>query len=328
MRILFMGTPYLAAETLRAVHEKDGVTVVGAVTRPDKPKGRGMKLIPSPVKEYALANGIPVFQPKTLRDGAFRETLEALDPELIVVAAYGNILPPYVLDYPKYGCVNAHGSLLPEYRGAAPIERAIMDGKTVTGITAMYMDEGLDTGDMIARYPCPIEDTDDGGTLTEKLAKLAGQAMCDVIDAIADGTVSRTPQPGEGSTYAAKITPEDQRVDFSKTARVVFNQIRALNPSPSAETVMPDGTALKLTEAYPCEDGNPEGALPGTVLETVGKGAGRILVACGEGAVAVTGVIPAGKKRMTAGDFVRGRKIAPGDVLGVKPGEDPGHSEQ
>ena len=144
--------------------------------------------------------------------------------------------------------------------------------------------------------------------------------MCDVIDAIADGTVSRTPQPGEGSTYAAKITPEDQRVDFSKPARTVFNQIRALNPSPSAETVMPDGSVLKLTGSVPCEDANPEHALPGTVLETSGKGTGRILIACGEGAVAVTGVIPMGKKKMSAGDFVRGRRIAPGDVLGQEPG--------
>ena len=150
MRILFMGTPYLAAETLRALFEKDGVRVAGVVTRPDKPKGRGMKMIPSPVKEFAMEKGIPVYQPKTLRDGSFQPVLEELDPELIVVAAYGNILPPYVLEYPKYGCVNAHGSLLPKYRGAAPIERAIMDGETETGITAMFMDEGLDTGDMIA----------------------------------------------------------------------------------------------------------------------------------------------------------------------------------
>ena len=320
MRILFMGTPTLAAEVLRALYEKDGVTLAGVVTRPDKPKGRGMKLIPSPVKEFALEKEIPVYQPKTLRDGSFQPVLEELDPELIVVAAYGNILPPYVLEYPKYGCVNAHGSLLPKYRGAAPIERAIMDGERETGITAMFMDEGLDTGDMIAAWPCPIEDTDDGGTLTEKLASLAGRAMCGVVDAIRNGTLTRTPQPDEGSTYAAKIGREDQRVDFTKPARVVFNQIRALNPAPSAETTMPDGSTLKLTESVPCEDANPDHALPGTVLETVGKGNGRILIACGEGAVAVTGVIPMGKKKMSAGDFVRGRRIAPGDVLGRVPG--------
>ena len=316
MRILFMGTPYLAAETLRAVHEKEDAEVVGVVTRPDKPKGRGMKLIPSPVKEYAQAHGIPVYQPKTLKDGQFQPVLEELDPELIVVAAYGNILPPYVLEYPKYGCVNAHGSLLPKYRGAAPIERAIMDGEAETGITAMFMDEGLDTGDMIAAYPCPILDEDDGGSLTEKLAALAGRAMCDVIDAIEAGTIVRTPQPEEGSTYAAKISREDQRIDFTKPARDVFNRIRALNPTPSAETTMPDGSVLKITDARVEESGNPEGAEPGCVLTADGKGAGRIVIACGKGAVAVTGLIPMGRKKMTAGDFVRGRKIAAGDLLG------------
>lgn len=316
MRILFMGTPELAAETLRQIHEKNGVEVVGVVTRPDKPKGRGMKLIASPVKEYALEHGIPVYQPKTLRDGQFSEVLDALDPELIVVAAYGNILPAYVLDYPRYGCVNAHGSLLPKYRGAAPIQRAIMDGECVTGITAMYMDEGLDTGDMIAAYPCPIEDGDDAGSLTEKLAKLAGRAMCETIDAIGAGCVSRTPQPAEGSTYAEKIGREDQRIDFSAPARTVFNRIRALNPAPLAETTLPDGSALKITDARPDEEANSDHAEPGTVLAADGKGQGRIVVACGEGAVAVTGLIPAGRKKMSAGDFVRGRKIAAGDVLG------------
>ena len=314
MRIVFMGTPELAACVLRAVHEKPGVEVAGVLTRPDKPKGRGMKLIPSPVKEYALAEGIPVYQPKTLKDGAFLETLKALDPELIVVAAYGNILPPYVLDYPKYGCVNAHGSLLPKYRGAAPIQRALMDGEKETGITAMFMDEGLDTGDIIRTYPCPIEESDDCGTLTEKLAKLGGRAMCDVIDAIEAGTLTRTPQPSEGFTYAAKIGREEQRIDFTAPARVVLNQIRALNPAPCAMAVLPDGSALKLTDAHPAEDADTSAA-PGTVLLCDGKGEGRIVVACGDGAIAVTGLIPAGKKKMSAGDFVRGRKIAAGDVL-------------
>ncbi len=316
MRIVFMGTPALAAETLRAVHEKPGVEVRGVLTRPDTPKGRGMKLVPSPVKEYALKHGIPVYQPKTLRDGAFLPVLKELDPELIIVAAYGCILPPYVLEYPAYGCVNAHGSLLPKYRGAAPIQRAIMEGESITGITAMYMDEGLDTGDMIAAYPCPIEESDDCGTLTEKLARLAGKAMCDVIDAVEAGTVSRTPQPVEGSSYAAKIVREDQIVDFSASARAVFNKIRALNPAPCALAAMPDGSVLKLTDARAAE-GFDGSAAPGTVLLCDGKGEGRIVIACGEGAVAVTGLVPAGKNKMSAGDFVRGRKIAAGDVLGT-----------
>ena len=319
MRILFMGTPALAAETLRALDEKPQAEIVGVLTRPDKPKGRGMKLIPSPVKEYALEKGIPVYQPKTLRDGAFAATLEELRPELIVVAAYGNILPPYVLNYPVYGCVNAHGSLLPKYRGAAPIQRAILDGERVTGITAMYMDEGLDTGDMIRQYPLPIAEEDDGGTLTEKLGRLAGAAMCDVVDMIMDGNVPRTPQPAEGAVYAQKITKEDEVLDFRLPARALFNRIRALSPEPCAETCLPDGSLLKITAAR-VENGDdlPADAEPGTVVKTNGKGEGGFTVRCGEGFLTVLGVIPTGKKKMTAGDFVRGRKISAGDRLGVR----------
>ncbi|MBQ2546255.1 MAG: methionyl-tRNA formyltransferase [Clostridia bacterium] len=314
MKILFMGTPELAAVTLAAIDEKEGVEIVGAVTRPDKPKGRGMKMLASPVKEYAEAHGIPVFQPKTLRGGAFDEELGALDPDLIVVAAYGNILPHEVLAYPKYGCVNAHGSLLPKYRGASPIQRAILDGERETGITAMFMDDGLDTGDIIEKYPCPILETDDCGTLTERLAKLAGEAMCDVIDRIEAGTVTRTPQPEEGASYAAKIEKEDTVLDFRGNARDLSNRIRALHPAPCAVTTLPDGSLLKITaaKAVDCD----ADAKPGTILAADGRGAGGITVRCGEGALLVTGLIPAGKKNMTAGDFVRGRRVSPGERWG------------
>ena len=315
MRVLFMGTPELAAVCLEGVWSKPGVEVVGVVTRADTPKGRGMKLSPSPVKEFALAHDIPVFQPKTLRDGSLREPLEALDPELIVVAAYGNILPDYVLDYPKYGCVNAHGSLLPKYRGAAPIQRAILEGETLTGITAMRMDAGLDTGDIIRAYPCPIEEDDDCGTLTAKLAALAAVAMCDVIDGLEAGTVTYTPQPAQGATYAAKIGREDAVLSFNDEPRVLVNRVRALSPSPCAETTLPGGGRLKVASA---KIGSTEdtGREPGTVLEADGRGAGKITVACRGGSVAVTAVIPEGKKKMTAGDFVRGRRITVGDRLG------------
>ena len=316
MRILFMGTPELAAETLAAIDRKAGADVIGVVTRPDKPKGRGMKMLASPVKEYAEAHGIPVYQPKTLRNGAFDEELRALDPELIVVAAYGNILPHEVLVYPKYGCVNAHGSLLPKYRGASPIQRAILDGERETGITAMYMDDGLDTGDIIEKYPCPIEEDDDCGTLTARLAEIAGRAMCDVIDRIEAGTVTRTPQPEEGSSYAAKIEKEDTVLDFTGSARDLANRVRALHPAPCAVTTLPDGSALKITAAKAVESPDAS-AEPGTVLSTDGKGTGSITVACGSGALCVTGVVPAGKKNMTAGDFVRGRRVSPGDRWGI-----------
>ena len=312
-----MGTPAFAAEVLRAIAEKPGVELVGAVTRPDKPKGRGMKLLMSPVKEYALARSIPVFQPKTLKNGAFDQELAALEPELIVVAAYGNILPHEVLVFPKYGCVNAHGSLLPKYRGASPIQRAILDGERETGITAMFMDDGLDTGDVIKTYPCPIEDGDDCGSLTEKLAVIAGKAMCETIDALLDGTVTRTPQPEEGASYAAKIGKEDEALDFSRDAESLRNQIRALSPAPLASTTTPDGRGLKIAQA--ALGGDCPDTEPGLVTEVGSKGEGYVRVACGKGSLLITKLVPEGKKNMSAGDFVRGRKIAAGDLLGRQP---------
>lgn len=314
MNVMFMGTPELAAECLRAVYEKEGVNVCAVVTRPDKPSGRGMKMVFSPVKEFAVSHDIPVYQPKTLKDGAFQSVLDEHRPELIIVAAYGNILPHYVIEYPKYGCVNAHGSLLPKYRGASPIQRAILDGEKVTGITAMYMDDGLDTGDIIEKYECEIKDDDDFGTLHDRLAVIAGQAMCDVIDRIISGTITRTPQGDEGTCYAAKIEKEETVLDFSLPAQSVLNKIRAFSPVPYAMTHTPDGKALKIAHAVLAQG---EGT-PGTVIETYAKGEGRIVIACGDGAVSVDAVVPEGKKKMSAGEFIRGRKINTGDILKEK----------
>lgn len=313
MRVLFMGTPELARETLAAVYDKEGVTVVGVVTRADKQSGRGMKTVFSPVKEFALEHGIPVYQPKTLRDGAFQAVLDELEPEMIVVAAYGNILPHYVIEYPKYGCINAHGSLLPKYRGAAPIERAIIDGESVTGITAMYMDDGLDTGDMILKLECPIGEDDDCGTVRERLASLAGDAMCRVIDMARDGRVPREKQNDSLSTYAAKISKDDEIIDFTKSPREIVNLVRGLSPDPCAVTKTPDGKLLKITKAVVI-DGEC-GAPAGTVTALKAKGDGAIDVSCGGGLVRILGVVPEGKKKMPASAFVNGRKIAVGDVL-------------
>ncbi|MBQ6262030.1 MAG: methionyl-tRNA formyltransferase [Clostridia bacterium] len=310
MRILFMGTPEIAAATLRALLSHGGARVIGAVTQPDRKKGRGMRLVPSEVKTLALEAGIPVFQPETLRDGAFENELSALDPDLIVVAAYGKILPPYVINYPKFGCVNAHASILPKYRGAAPINRAVMDGETETGVTAMYMDEGLDTGDIILTLKTPIEESDTAGTVHDRLAVLAGDAMCRVVDMIRAGSVPRTPQPEDGATYAAKITKEDCIIDFTKTAREVRDLIRGLSPFPGALTTLPSGRLLKIIAAVPAE-GHGE---PGTVISTDGA----VRVACRDGAVDLTEVVPEGKGRMDAASFVRGRGVFTGDVLGVK----------
>ncbi len=311
MKVLFMGTPELAAECLRAVYEKDGVDVVGVVTQTDKPKGRGMKLVPPPVKVFAEEHGIPVYQPTTLRDGAFAETLDELSPELIIVAAYGKLLPSYVLDYPQYGCVNAHGSLLPKYRGAAPIQRAIIEGERVTGITAMYMEEGLDTGDMILKLECPISDEDNFGTVHDRLAVLAGEAMCAVIDRIRDGTITREKQSEDGASYAQKITKEDCIVDLSRSPREVFDLIRGLSPMPYAMTHTPDGRLLKLTSAIAPDDEVSDEPC-GTVLSL---DRGIIKLSCGGGVLSITGVVPEGKKPMSAADYIRGRKLSVGDVL-------------
>lgn len=310
MRVLFMGTPDFAAECLKAIYNKEGVEVVGAVSQPDKPKGRGMKMIPTPVKAFAESVGIPVYQPLTLKDGAFLPELTALDPELIIVAAYGRILPSYILEYPKHGCINAHGSLLPKYRGAAPIQRAIIDGETETGITAMYMAEGLDTGDMILKRTTPITDEDNFESLHDRLAILGGEAMCAVIDCINSGNVPREVQNDADATYAAKILKEDTYVDFTRPAAELFNQIRGLSPVPLAVTHTPDGKLLKLTSAEKTEAASD--AAPGTVISLDG---GVITVACGEGCLAITGVVPEGKSRMAASAYINGRKIAVGDVL-------------
>lgn len=313
MKVLFMGTPDLAMQCLRAVYNKDGVEIVGAVTQPDRQKGRGMKFIAPPVKEFALEHGIPVYQPQTLRDGAFIEVLDELRPDMIIVAAYGKILPHYVIEYPKYGCINAHGSLLPKYRGAAPIQRAIIDGETVTGITAMVMDDGLDTGDMILKLECAIDENDDFGTLHDKLAALAGEAMCEVIDRVEAGTLTREKQPDEGASYAAKIEKEDTVIDFARPAREIVNLIRGLSPMPCAMTRTPDGRLLKLTNARAISENTDAEA--GTVVELKAAGEGEIVISCGEGMLSVSGVIPEGKKRMSSADFIRGRKVAVGDVL-------------
>ena len=313
MKILFMGTPDLAAVCLEAVYNKAGVEVVGVLTQPDKPKGRGMKLVPPPVKVFAEEHGIPVYQPQALKNGTFEDELKKLDPDMIIVAAYGKILPKYVLDYPKYGCVNAHGSILPKYRGASPIQRAIIDGEKVTGITAMYMAEGLDTGDIIKIYPCDITPDDDFGSLHDKLANLAGVAMCDVIDMTENGTITRTKQDDEKSSYAAKIEKEDTVIDFTKNAEDIVNLVRGLSHAPLAVTRTPDGKLLKLTHARLSDMAKTDNA--GEVAALSDKGEGEIVLSCGDGCISVTGVVPEGKKPMKSADYIRGRRISVGDIL-------------
>ena len=305
-----MGTPDFALFSLRALVEA-GEEVIGVVTQPDKPKGRGYALTPPPVKVYAMEQGLPVYQPNTLRDEAFAELLAKLDPELIVVVAFGKILPKNVLDYPKYGCVNVHGSILPEYRGAAPMQRAIIDGKLETGITTMMMADGIDTGDMLIVKKMPIEQNDNFETVHDKLGALGAETLVETVEGLRCGTVIAVKQNDALATHAAKIEKADCLIDFSKTAQQVHDLVRGLSPIPLAFTHTPDGKMLKVlaTEVVSLEG---EGATAGEVLSIDG---GKITIACGVGKIALLSVLPEGKKRMPAADFINGRKIKTGDVL-------------
>lgn len=309
MRVLFMGTPDFALFTLKALVTA-GEEIVGVVTQPDKPRGRGYELQPPPVKVYATEQGIPVYQPATLKNGAFDAELAALAPDVIVVVAYGKILPPSVLNYPRYGCVNVHGSLLPRYRGAAPMQRAIMEGNAETGVTTMLMNEGLDTGDMLLTARVPIRENDNFEDIHDKLGEAGAVLLIETLRALEAGTVTPKAQAHECATYAAKIEKADCLIDFTKNAHTVHNTIRGLSPIPLAFTHTPDGKLLKVIGA---RVGKTVGALaaPGTVLSLEGE----IEVACGEGSVFLTRVLPEGKGRMEAGDFIRGRKISVGDLL-------------
>lgn len=310
MKILFMGTPDFALFSLRALCEAEGHQVCAVVTQPDKPKGRGYALLPPPVKVFAEENGLPVYQPTTLRDEAFDALLRELAPEVIVVVAYGKLLPPAVLNYPRYGCINVHGSLLPEYRGAAPMQRAILDGKPETGITTMYMAEGLDTGDMLLREALPIEETDNFESIHDKLGALGAKLIVQTLDGLERGNLPRIPQDDTTATYAAKITKEDCVALFDTDARHLHNQIRGLSPIPLAFTHTVDGKLLKLLEAR-VEEEDTLHDTPGRVL-ALNDG---ITVACRRGSVTLLRVLPEGKARMSAADFIRGRKITVGDIL-------------
>ena len=312
MRILFMGTPDFALFSLKALVES-GEDVISVVTQPDKPKGRGYALMPPPVKVYALEQNLPVYQPATLKGEEFEALLTELDPELIVVVAYGKILPKNVLDYPKYGCINVHGSLLPAYRGAAPMQRAIIDGCAVTGITTMYMDVGLDTGDMLFKDEVEIGENDNFEDMHDRLGTVGAGTLLRTIEALKDGTLVAQKQDASLATYAAKIEKEDCVLDFARPAKELHNQIRGLSPIPLSFTHTPDGKLLKVLTSRVSGVACPADATVGTVVSLDN---GVITVACGDGtALDLLRVLPEGKGRMDAGDFIRGRKIQVGDLL-------------
>ena len=309
MKILFMGTPDFAIPSLRELIDS-GEEIVGVITQPDKPRGRGYELMPTPVKAFALERGLEVYQPDTLRGEEFAALLEKLSPELIAVTAYGKILPENVLNFPKYGCINVHGSLLPEYRGAAPMQRAIIDGKSETGVTIMYMEKGLDTGDMLLVEKCKIDDADNFEDIHDRLSEIGAKALVKVVDILKRGEAVRVPQDNALATYAAKIEKSDCAIDFSKSAREVHNLIRGLSPIPLSFTKTPDCKLLKILETRIFDEEKSFGE----VGEVFYAGE-EIRVACGKGAVSLLRVLPEGKGRMSAADFVRGRKIKVGDIL-------------
>lgn len=307
--IMFMGTPEISATCLRRLIE-DGHGISVVITREDKPRGRGNVMTPTPVKLLAAEHSIPVYTPATLRDGAFAELLEEYKPEIIVVVAYGKILPLNVIEYPKYGCVNLHVSLLPKYRGAAPMQRAIMEGENETGVTVMYMAEGLDTGDIISVERFPILPEDDFEAIHDRSAEVGGRLLSETIEKIYNGTADRIPQDDSLACYAKKVEKEDCKIDFSLSAAKLDCIIRGVTPIPGAFAYL-GGKMLKVNKATPVKG---EGR-PGEVIDLSDKGDGYITVACGEDALKITVLIPEGKGKMSAGAFVRGRKIALGDIL-------------
>ena len=309
MKILFMGTPEISATCLKKLID-DKKNIVAVVTREDKPRGRGKVMTPTPVKALAIENGIPAYTPKTLKDGEFSKLLSEIAPDIILVVAYGKILPPEVINYPKYGCINLHVSLLPKYRGAAPMQRAIMEGESETGVTIMYMDEGLDTGDIITTERFPITETDDFESVHDRSAEIGARLLSETVDLIFEGKAVRTEQDSSLATYAKKVEKEDCKIDFSLDAAVVDRRIRGVTPIPGAFAYL-NGKMLKICrERVVFMSGRP-----GEVIEVDSSGDGYITVACGKDAIRISSLIPEGKGRMSAGDFVRGRKIKLGDIL-------------
>ncbi len=307
MRVIFMGTPDFAVGTLEALIDA-GHEVVLAVTQPDRPKGRGGKMQFSDVKVCAIEHGIEVYQPQRIREIECIEHLRGYNADIIVVVAFGQILTKELLEMPRYGCVNVHASLLPKYRGAAPIQWAVINGEKVTGVTTMRMDEGLDTGDMIMTREIELDADETGGSLFDRLAVVGAELCVETLEALEAGTATFTPQEHDKATKVGIIKKQFGEIDFTKSAREIECLMRGLDPWPSAFTHI-NGKLLKLWKA----DVVDAAGEPGTVVET---GKDCLVVACGEGALSIRELQLEGKKRMLTGDFLRGYSIACGDKLG------------
>ena len=318
-----MGTPDFAVGSLQALCESGKHEILAVVTQPDRPKGRGNKLLQTPVKEYALEQGLTVYQPQKVKTPEFVELLHELQPELIVVAAFGQFLSKEILELPKYGCINVHASLLPKspvpfcssllpkYRGAAPVQYAIIKGEKESGVTIMQMDIGMDTGAMLDKVVVPIAENTTMGELHDALREQGAALLLQVIDKIAAGTAVAEPQDDAQATYATLLDRSMEHIDWSKTAQEVHNLIRGFNPAPSTFTKLPNGKSLKIWGSK-MTDKNSAAAAAGTVIET---GKHSFFVACGEGVLEITEVQPESKKRMPAQVFLNGRGVQEGDLL-------------
>lgn len=308
MRIVFMGTPEFSVSALTALFQA-GHEIAAVVTQPDKPKGRGKAVLMTPVKEKAIELQIPVYQPAKVRAPEFVEVLKQLAPDVIVVVAFGQILPKAILQLPKYGCINIHASLLPKYRGAAPIQWVIIDGEKETGTTTMQMDEGLDTGDMLEKVVVPIEKDETGGSLHHKLSQAGGKLILTTLEGLENGTLKATPQTDENTCYAKMLTKSLGDIDWNQDAESIERLIRGLNPWPSAYTCL-HGKTLKLWKAEVIDQ---DLKIPAGQVGEVGKD--KLVIQTGKGCLSVTELQLEGKKRMNLQDFLRGYSIEKGTVL-------------
>jgi methionyl-tRNA formyltransferase len=312
LRVIFMGTAELSCDSLRALIESPDCQVLAVVTQPDRPKGRALKLQPSPVKTLALQAKLPVLQPERARDEAFLGTLGDLQPDLIAVAAYGQILPQSLLDLPRFGCLNVHTSLLPRYRGAAPIQWAILNGDPETGVTIMKMDAGLDTGAILSQAKTPIHPADNAETLHDRLARLGAELLLKTIPEYVAGRIPSRAQPAEGVSYASKIKKQDGHVDWTQPARTIWNRVRGLVPWPGAFSYLPGQLhphLLKIWHAETIERSGPAGE----ILQADKTG---IVVGCGREALRILTLQREGGRRLSAQEFLAGHPLLPGQKLG------------
>jgi methionyl-tRNA formyltransferase len=311
LRIIFMGTPELACASLQALIDADATQVVAVVTQPDRPKARDLKLLPSPVKELALKAGLAVLQPERARNEAFIQQLRELRPDLIAVAAYGQILPEDILNLPPHGCLNVHTSLLPKYRGAAPIQWSILNDDAETGVTIMKMDAGLDTGDILTQEMTVIQPEDNSGTLHDRLAKIGAALLVKTIPDYVSGKIAPQPQNNAEASYAPKIKKQDGRIDWTKSARFIWNRVRGFTPWPGTFTELRGESPARILKIWQASVSDGSGT-PGEILRADKTG---ILVACGEGALQIHTLQREGGKRLAAQDFLAGCPLRPGQAF-------------